>query len=54
VIESSRSWLLVFSILLPLAMTMTLIWKIKEVVLASVFEGAALGAPSTIKQEQPD
>ncbi|MFO1497809.1 MAG: hypothetical protein U1G07_05345 [Verrucomicrobiota bacterium] len=40
-IESSRQWLLVFLILLPLAMTMTLIWKIKEVVLASVFEGAA-------------
>lgn len=39
-IENSRHWLLVFSILLPLAMTMTLIWKIKEVVLASVFEGA--------------
>ena len=40
-IESSRHWLLVFAILLPLAMTMTLIWKIKEVVLASVFENAA-------------
>ncbi len=40
-IESSRQWLLVFLILLPLAMTMTLIWKIKEVVLASVFDGAA-------------
>ena len=38
--ENTRHWLLVFSILLPLAMTMTLIWKIKEVVLASVFEGA--------------
>lgn len=39
-IASTRQWLLVFLILLPLAMTMTLIWKIKEVVLASVFEGA--------------
>jgi hypothetical protein len=54
VVESSRSWLLVFSILLPLAMTMTLIWKIKEVVMASVFEGAACGVPSSIKQELPD
>jgi hypothetical protein len=36
-----RQWLLVFLILLPLAMTMTLIWKIKEVVLASVFEASA-------------
>lgn len=40
-VDSTREWLLVFLILLPLAMTMTLIWKIKEVVLASVFEGAA-------------
>jgi hypothetical protein len=38
-IDSTRQWLLVFVVLLPLAMTMTLIWKIKEVVLASVFEG---------------
>jgi len=30
-------WLLLFFVLLPLAMTMALIWKIKEVVLASVF-----------------
>lgn len=35
--EVMRYWLLVFLILLPLAMTMTLIWKIKEVVFASVF-----------------
>ncbi len=40
-VDSMREWLLVFLILLPLAMTMTLIWKIKEVVLASVFDGAA-------------
>jgi hypothetical protein len=32
-----RLWLLVFLILLPMAMTMTLIWKIKEVIFASVF-----------------
>ena len=32
-----RHWLLVFLILLPMAMTMTLIWKIKEVIFASVF-----------------
>ena len=30
-------WLLVFLALLPLAMTMALIWKIKEVILESVF-----------------
>jgi hypothetical protein len=32
-----RYGILVFLILLPLAMTMTLIWKIKEVIFASVF-----------------
>ena len=30
-------WLLLFLILLPVAMTMALIWKIKEVILGSVF-----------------
>ncbi|MDB6108698.1 MAG: hypothetical protein JWR69_448 [Pedosphaera sp.] len=30
-------WLMVFLVLLPLAMTMALIWKIKEVILDSVF-----------------
>lgn len=37
VLEAVRPLLLIFLILLPLAMTMTLIWKIKEVVFASVF-----------------
>lgn len=37
ILEAIRPLLLVFLILLPLAMTMTLIWKIKEVVFASVF-----------------
>jgi hypothetical protein len=37
VLEFGRQWLLVFLILLPTAMTMTLIWKIKEVIFASVF-----------------
>jgi hypothetical protein len=36
-LDITRQWLLVFLILLPVAMTMTLIWKIKEVILASVF-----------------
>ena len=35
--EILRYWLLVLLILLPIAMTMTLIWKIKEVIFASVF-----------------
>lgn len=39
IIEIVRQWLFVFLILLPLAMTMTLIWKIKEVILSSAFEG---------------
>lgn len=37
IFEAFQYWLLIFLILLPLAMTMTLIWKIKEVVFASVF-----------------
>jgi hypothetical protein len=32
-------WLIVFLVLLPLAMTMALIWKIKEVILDSIFGG---------------
>jgi hypothetical protein len=37
ILDMSRNWLLVFMILLPIAMTMTLIWKAKEVIFASVF-----------------
>jgi hypothetical protein len=37
ILEATRQWLMVFLILLPTAMTMTLIWKIKEVIFASVF-----------------
>lgn len=36
-VEIIRQWALIFLVLLPLAMTMTLIWKIKEIVLSSVF-----------------
>ena len=35
-LDVSRNWLLIFMILLPVAMTMTLIWKIKEVIFASI------------------
>jgi hypothetical protein len=37
ILRMLRLWLFVFLILLPIAMTMTLIWKIKEVIFASVF-----------------
>lgn len=37
VLEFARQWLLIFLILLPIAMTMSLIWKIKEAIFASVF-----------------
>lgn len=37
VIEPVSHWVVLFLFLLPLAMTMTLVWKIKETVLASVF-----------------
>lgn len=36
-LDQSRHFLLLFLILLPLAMTMALLWKVKEVILASVF-----------------
>lgn len=37
IMNALRLWLLVFLILLPMAMTMTLIWKIKEVIFSSIF-----------------
>jgi len=39
-----RAWLLLLA-LLPLAMTMTLLWKTKEVVLSSIFGNRDLSAP---------
>jgi len=36
-IDRAGLWLVLFPILFPIAMTMALIWKIKEVILASVF-----------------
>ena len=38
VLERTSHWSLVFLILVPLSMTMALIWKTKEVILASVFD----------------
>jgi hypothetical protein len=37
VMEPVSQWILLFLILLPMAITMSLIWKIKEAILASVF-----------------
>jgi hypothetical protein len=37
-LEDFRHWLTLFPILVPVALTMTLVWKIKEALLASVFE----------------
>lgn len=36
-LQRGGAWLMVFFLLLPVAMTMALIWKIKEVILSSVF-----------------
>jgi hypothetical protein len=36
-VDRAGVWLVLFVVLFPLAMTMALIWKIKEVILASVF-----------------
>ncbi|MHB8519325.1 MAG: hypothetical protein ACYDH9_01085 [Limisphaerales bacterium] len=45
-VNQGSLWLLIFLVLLPTAMTMALIWKIKEVILESVFTGAPTpGAP---------
>ena len=38
-LEHGGIWILIFVILLPIAMTMALTWKVKEVILASVFSG---------------
>lgn len=38
-LDRAGLWLTLFPILFPIAMTMALIWKIKEVILASVFGG---------------
>ena len=37
VIERGSLWFLILLVLLPLAMTMALLWKTKEVILESVF-----------------
>lgn len=36
-LDRAGLWLMLFPILFPIAMTMALIWKIKEVILASIF-----------------
>lgn len=38
-LETTRPWLLIMILLLPVALTMTLLWKIKGVILLSVFRG---------------
>ena len=42
-LERGGLWLVLFLILLPVAMTMALIWKIKEVILSSVFGPGRFG-----------
>ena len=37
ILDRAGMWLLLLLVLLPLAMTMALLWKVKEVILASVF-----------------
>ena len=38
-VAESRNWLLTMLAVLPLALTMTLLWKAKEAILTSVFRG---------------
>lgn len=40
-LEQQSRWLLIFLVLLPVAMTMSLLWKIKEIVLTGIFGGHA-------------
>jgi hypothetical protein len=40
IVEIDRQWLFTASVLFPVAVTMTLLWKVKEAVLASVFGGS--------------
>jgi hypothetical protein len=35
--EKAGVWLVLFLVLIPVAMTMALIWKVKEVILTSIF-----------------
>jgi hypothetical protein len=37
-IDAFGLWIILFFVLMPLAMTMSLLWKIKEVIFSSVFE----------------
>lgn len=37
VLEASREWIVITFILLPVALTMTLLWKTKETILTSIF-----------------
>ncbi len=37
-LEEAKPWLVVLLVLVPLALTMTLIWKAKDVILTSVFQ----------------
>lgn len=43
ILDHGGLWVLLFMILLPIAMTMALIWKIKEIILASVFNAEIPG-----------
>jgi hypothetical protein len=38
-IDRAGVWLVLFPVLFPVAMTMALLWKIKEVILSSIFDG---------------
>jgi hypothetical protein len=39
IMEQGSFWFLIVLVLLPLAMTMALLWKTKEVILESIFSG---------------
>ena len=40
-IDEHRRWLVIFFVVMPVAMTMSLLWKVKEIVLTGIFGSAA-------------
>ena len=61
VLEMSRVWVLLTLTLIPVSMTMNMVWKLKELVLKSIFARATPqgdlnmpGAPETASAKPPE
>ncbi|MBT5927699.1 MAG: hypothetical protein HOH33_13885 [Verrucomicrobia bacterium] len=51
-VESARPWLIVFMVVMPVAMTMTMVWKIKEILLDNVYDWSK--EINGVKVDSPD